>query len=71
MFPKLLVAGHLLCREINEVWESQGDQSFLLLGLNTVATFMLELDKSSTCKVSGGSKSVKQCLSLYLFLSAF
>ena len=53
MFPKLLIAGHLLCLQINEVWKSQGNQSFLLLGSVAGQTFlfMLELDKSSTFNI--------------------
>ena len=68
MFPKLLIAGHLLCREIDEVWQSQGNQSFLLLGTLPGQTFlcMLELE-SATFNI----KSFSEAVSLYLFLSGF
>ena len=48
MFPKLLVAGHLLGWKIYEVGEGEGDQSFLVLRTESGQTFLLMLDKSAT-----------------------
>ena len=51
MFPKLLVAGHLLGRKIYEVREGEGDQGFLILRTESGQTFLLMLDKSATLNV--------------------
>ena len=51
MFPKLLIAGHLLCLKIYEVRQSERDQSFLLLRTESGQSFLLMLDKSSTLNI--------------------
>ena len=68
MFPKLLIAGHLLCLKIYEVRQSKRDQSFLLLRTESGQSFLLMLDKSSTLNIF---KAWEERGSLYLFLSAF
>ena len=68
MFPKLLIAGHLLCLKIYEVRQSKRDQSFLLLRTESGQSFLLMLDKSSTLNIFKAWEE-RERVSLPLFIS--